>query len=557
MEHAAFCRLAHVATEAGRAESDFRDDNLPALMWAARASSSYAGAFPPFQHDELRRVLRDRRRVWPGEQRFLEHSIRARDGSPGVRHFDPLTRHFVDGGIVNNKPFGAALEALNHRPADRQVERCLVYVEPDPNLQDAVDPKRGFGYLATIRAALSSIPRNQPILDDLNAVVAQDARVQINRRIIDANRRQIDAQVAELRGVHGWRTLSLDRVTHLRTSMAGRAEQSMGLAYQAYLQRRLWRVVGALVRGWSDLAGATEDPSLIHAMEHAIVSGWGGVGEADGSSTTPEALNGVAGGQHQRQQSFLERFDVAFRIRRLQFLIRRINRYESERGLDERSRGALDALKQTTYGFMERCYRLRRSEQVDHELIDRLVSAAGRLPLPAAEALALLDTLAGSLDLVALDREIDQAFLAHHDAIDSDSVCDALTNDYLGFPVYDVLLLTPGSLEGAPDPLTPVRVERISPADARSLSDAFTGLRCRDFMGFLGFFNRDYREHDYLWGRLNGAERVIDLLVSVAGEGVLDPVALKREVFRVIVERERRRLGRLGPELDRIAAALG
>ena len=45
----------------------------------------------------------------------------------------------------------------------------------------------------------------------------------------------------------------------------------------------------------------------------------------------------------------------------------------------------------------------------------------------------------------------------------------------------------------------------------------FKGLKCRDFMGFLGFFNRAYREHDYLWGRLNAADRIVDLLVKTAG----------------------------------------
>ena len=122
-EHAAFCQLTHEATESGRAVSDFQDQNLPALVWAARASSSYAGAFPPFHHREMRRVLAGRERIWPREDNFLSRSLRARDGTPACRHFDPADRYFVDGGIVNNKPFRAALEALNHRPADRQVER--------------------------------------------------------------------------------------------------------------------------------------------------------------------------------------------------------------------------------------------------------------------------------------------------------------------------------------------------------------------------------------------------------------------------------------------------
>ena len=122
----------------------------------------------------------------------------------------------------------------------------------------------------------------------------------------------------------------------------------------------------------------------------------------------------------------------------------------------------------------------------------------------------------------------------------------------MGFPVYDVLLMSPASLEGEPDPLTPIRVERISPADSGALSQAFTGLKCRDFMGFLGFFNRSYREHDYLWGRLNAAERVVDMLVRASGQALADDQGVRKRLFRTIVDRERARLYRCDAELKRL-----
>jgi len=115
-----------------------------------------------------------------------------------------------------------------------------------------------------------------------------------------------------------------------------------------------------------------------------------------------------------------------------------------------------------------------------------------------------------------------------------------------------VLLLAPGSLEGGPDPLTPISVERISPADSRSLGDVFEGLRCRRFMGLVGFFNRGYREHDYLWGRLNAAERIVDMLVGASDDLIKDPPAFKRRLFKTIIDRERKRLYRCDDVLDRL-----
>ncbi|MFU8813987.1 MAG: patatin-like protein [Pseudomonadales bacterium] len=546
-EHAAFCQLSHLATEAGALQSDFRDDNAPALVWAARASSSYAGAFPPFRHAEMRRVLARNGLQWPGEQRFLQGSVRARDGTAASRHFDPADRYFVDGGIVNNKPFRAALEALNHRPADRQVARSLVYVEPDPHTEEMVDPGRSLGYLATIRAALSTIPRNQPILEDLNDIVLQDARVQVNRTIMDANRSQVEAMVRELESAHPASPMSAERVTDLRQAMAGRAASTMGLAYRAHLQRRLGRLVDTMITAWAELSPVPGDPALRGALEVSVAHGW-----RDGDEPSAE----LPGPRPDPVARFLRRFDVGSRIRRLQFLIRRINQRESDPGLDEAARDALDEFKQQAYQFMERCYRLRRSEQIDPALAGRLSEGARQAPLGAEQALALLDELAGFLGLEALDRELDAEFCGLHRRIAGDGLRASLLGDYLGFPIYDALLVTPGSSENGPDPLTPIRVERISPADAPALNAVFTGLRCRKFMGFLGFFNRAYREHDYLWGRLNGAERVVDLLISAAGDAAGDAPALKRRLFQAIIDRERSQLRRCDVDLAQIQLAI-
>ncbi|MEQ9002997.1 MAG: patatin-like protein [Pseudomonadales bacterium] len=556
-EHAAYCQLSHRAGEEGPVHSDLGDDNLPALVWAARASSSYAGAFPPFHHDEMKRVLAARQRIWPGEDGFLKHGVRARDGTPAWKHFDPANRHFVDGGIVNNKPFGAALEALNNRAADRQVDRCLVYVEPDPNLQDLAHPERSMGYLATIRAALSSIPRNQPILDDLNSIVAQDARVQINRRIIDANRPEIERMVKRLQEIHARQTMTPELIGYLRLLLALQAESAMGLAYHVYVQRRVWRLVDALVRSWADLADHGAQPDMIAAMEQSVAQWW----QMAADSQADDAADGASAGEvdsarrDARQEGFLDQFDVSFRIRRLQFLVRRINQHEDDKSLDERSVALIDEFKRQVYGFMERCYALRRSEHIDPDLVAHLGAAFERLPLPPEESRELLRRAAGALNLERFDREVDAAFCVFHDKLGEGSLRSTLLGDYVGFPVYDVLLLAPGTLEGGPDPLTPIRVERISPADARELQGQFRRLLCRDFMGFVGFFNRGYREHDYLWGRLNGAERVVDLLVTAIGGVIDDPAALKRRLFRAIVERERGRLERCDDELDRLQEA--
>lgn len=543
-EHAVYCQLSHLETEEGRRVSDFDDDNIPALVWAGRASSSFAGVFEPFHHTEMLGVLKERGRGWPQEQKFLHYNLFAKDGRPAARLFDPADRYFVDGGIVNNKPFAAALDALSHRPADRHIERFIVYIEPDPIVEEVTHRERNLGYLSTIRAALSTIPRNQPIVDDLAEIVAQDARVRINRRIVDANSDHINDLVSELQDVHRRQSLTTDLVTYLRTLVLRRAEDQMGIAYHAYVQRRVWRLTEALVAEWVVLAEDPNDDGTRQDMSLSVARWWQGASVRE--AETRDNL----------QESFLDRFDVTYRIRRLQFVIRRINQHGDVAARDSRSRDALDTFKHKAYGFLERLHRLRRSQYLNDELITSLAEAARALPLDTEGARRLLNDIFDALGLPAFDREFDRAFYEFLAELHDEELKNAMMADYVGFPIYDVLLMSPAALEGGPDPLTPIRVERISPEDAHGLTSVFDGLKCRDFMGFLGFFNRAYREHDYLWGRLNAADRVVDLLVQAAGDAIEDPDEMRRRLFRSIVDRERRRLYRCDDQLDRIDALL-
>ena len=83
-----------------------------------------------------------------------------------------------------------------------------------------------------------------------------------------------------------------------------------------------------------------------------------------------------------------------------------------------------------------------------------------------------------------------------------------------------------------------------------SLSGARATLKGIQFNSFGAFFSRAYRENDYLWGRLHGADRLIDIVNSAVPEGRQLPPAtiaeLKRDAFRAILAREKGRLTSIG-----------
>src|ERR1051325_7672732 len=112
----------------------------PALAFAARASSSIPGVFPPpgVPH-ALTRV---------GAPAALKHDVTTsffrnyQLQNPSQDEDDTfLTRtYFVDGGVLDNHPFDPAIAEVFKRPQDQEVRRYLVYLQPDPGKPPAPAP---------------------------------------------------------------------------------------------------------------------------------------------------------------------------------------------------------------------------------------------------------------------------------------------------------------------------------------------------------------------------------------------------------------------------------
>lgn len=127
------------------------------LARAARASASFPVAFEPVLYD-------------PAGTPFVGRPLQARFGVDR-----PVDRpaYLVDGGILDNKPFASALDAISKLPADGNTRRVLAYVVPDPKA--AVDaPKPGPDgklpepTLASVAfQSVVGIPATQSIADQL------------------------------------------------------------------------------------------------------------------------------------------------------------------------------------------------------------------------------------------------------------------------------------------------------------------------------------------------------------------------------------------------------
>ncbi len=87
---------------------------------------------------------------------------------------------------------------------------------------------------------------------------------------------------------------------------------------------------------------------------------------------------------------------------------------------------------------------------------------------------------------------------------------------YLGFPFWDILLYPIQAVSEAGE-RDAIDIVRMSPQDSTLLDlpdPKKPKLAGFAVMHFGAFFNRAGRENDYLWGRLDGAERLIGLLLG-------------------------------------------
>ncbi|WP_374524970.1 patatin-like protein [Sphingopyxis sp.] len=518
-------------------------DDVPSLTAAARATASFPGAFPPFTLRELDRVLHKRRIAWPGRDGFIRAQLPA--GGEG----DPADRVLIDGSVLANAPFRPAIAALKQRPARREIDRRFVYIDPKPDYRSISFGKPGEvqegeeaklpGFLSTILGALSEIPREQPIRESVEAIEGMSRRIRRMQHIVDAMKVEVEEQVAALFGT----TFFLDtptpaRLQKWRAKAQDQAAARSGFSYAPYGHLKLSSVVEELVGAVDRLAPPAGD---IHRRNRRAAL-WDEI-RARGL----DRLSGRKGmGASDDAVVFFRIHDLGFRIRRLRFLARELDRVvEAKR--DARD-PACDAMRDAIYAALG----LYLEREGDNWL-------AG-IDVPAdADPAAWIDAIGERRDLIGADSEADERVAEGLAQLPKDDRRTLLLA-YLGYPFYDIATLPLLQGEGF-DEFDPIKVDRISPSDATAIrtGGAAAMLKGVEFNSFGAFFSRAYRENDYLWGRLHGADRLVDIVASsVAGALAADALAaIKRRAFHAILEEEEARLPKVKGLIAELRSEIG
>lgn len=143
------------------------------LATIARITSSFPGAFPPFTLEELSTP----KALHPSTAAALRHLGSRTQAGPLATKFTLENHYLVDGGVLENSPFGPVLEAIFHRMPSQEalaVDRTLFYVEPDPKIKYH---RGGFTPLQVALNSVLTLPSYDGIAEDVRHLLAHNDAV--------------------------------------------------------------------------------------------------------------------------------------------------------------------------------------------------------------------------------------------------------------------------------------------------------------------------------------------------------------------------------------------
>lgn len=508
------------------AESHFTADYDHVLAFSARATSSFPGAFPPVSFGDYAEAL--------GVEVADAFKVEPFFPLYGLTGADPSRRHFIDGGVLDNFPFGSAIGAIAGKPAATEVDRRLVFIEPDPGEGGggpAAGAARPPGLARTVFGGYAGIPRKEPILDDLLRLAERNETVLRVRDVIEASFPSIKAKVGRL--VDGSAadvvepTTSGQELIDIRRTVETLAIDQAGFNAATYLRVRIRAVLENFADAVNDLLGFDASSSQA-AFVAGVLRAWAVSDDLLEQRPDLEVT--------QAQLEFLFSLDLPYHRRRVRFLIAALSWLYRQAGDAEYgvpSRRQLDVAKATLYAHLARLDGALPALALDPSIADPLRNVFSRANIAAADTgtdefvyrpflASHIDVLVGVRD--AIRTRLIAALPGFEKGLQSDllgflDLCgpglrDDMLTRYLGFPFWDMLVFPIQSVSDVGE-RDHVEVYRISPNDTRLLGAQ--DLRGMSLFHFGAFFDRAGREGDYLWGRLDGAERLVKLLLDVRG----------------------------------------
>jgi len=511
-------------------------------------------------------------------------------------------RNFGDGGYLNNKPFSYATDTLLRRRANLRTYRKLLYVEPSPEELTGTGSAAKPDAISNVVKALVTLPGYETIRQDIERVHERNRLIERVRSITD----DVDRDVRQgaprpANPATGDRYGNSDLANMIRIK---------GVAYGGYHRLKVSAVTDELAALIARIAHVEEDSQDFQAIRD-LIGAWRRKRYTDFfKSAAPQP-------SEQSENRFLIDLDLSYRLRRINFLRTKIDELY---GLDieefrekaqlvcsnpalttvlDGDQSEIDAFRQelraikgslnATFVYLRRVGRDLRAGRDEGRKLQALVDEAKEsIPLKKilgiqtsegrkkeAENLLKNDAIGSKFDAIAsaliaairpaaekAAAECMAALANDSQLVPSVSVARSWIRHYYDYyDDYDMITfpIIYGTDAGE---ATAVDIIRVSPRDANSLLNekdpgAPGKLAGATLFHFGGFLDPLWRRNDMLWGRLDGAECIIKMmlpdseqdatqLVRAAHQAVLDQElagAAADDPYRAVVLKLRERLG--------------
>ncbi len=486
-----------------------------ALAKLCRATSCFPAAFAPVHVEH----------VEPGED--------SADGKLQLWGAMGKETCFLDGGVLDNKPFTYTVKAIFSRSADREVDRKLFYVEPDPEVMQQGQGATNPNFVQAVLAALIGIPGYESIAEDLKLLADRNSKLKQYARLV--KNFQPDSATSGLPGLY------------VRSRMI-------------YLSER---IVQGIFRQNSNDPLRPEDrkraSDLVQQFDQLSVDPGPVFRDFDIPFRLRRAYRMVylIYGLLYGKEASLPPEQVEFCRRLWRHLNRQIKLYEVLRSameglVDEAPIPWQEKETQDLWGFVGTIYYRLLDEEaaparcIREEFLTALESGERQEWLTQTELRDLNDALKKLSDEIAKDVREDRpvggsgeaptSMLPRLDGYERRLIegCfpdanHSIRKAYDEFEILDAVLF-PLEMVGNLHEKDIIETVRISPRDAeRGFSQSTLPAKVSGdtVFHFGGFFKRSWRSNDILWGRLDGICQLVETLLD--RERISQLVAADRE----------------------------
>ncbi len=166
----------------------FKREFDPMLAFASRCTSSFPGAFEPVTIDDVRSWIDlqgprgKHRAVWqqePWQELFFRPYLDVDDGIQLEK------RPFADGGYLDNRPFGHAIRSIHARKADCPIHRKLIFIDPKPEMPDTRRQAREISFAENVATSVS-LPQYETIREELEGISSRNDWIATVNDILDS-----------------------------------------------------------------------------------------------------------------------------------------------------------------------------------------------------------------------------------------------------------------------------------------------------------------------------------------------------------------------------------